>query len=435
MTDLLILLSNTTAAGLRGAVGLLLISRLLSAKNPGIKAMAAAWAGPAAAALILPVFNLPDFFPVALESLFAAVCTVYFQKTAPRISLFIGVFYEIAAAFWQFLTAAWLGVLSRSPVFPEQRGTVGQLSMWLIHGLLILLAWYLFRHREITEKEAFSIVSAISLAGFLGIITLSEQTILKIADDTLDMWTLLSAILMMSVLVFKINRQYETEKELSRLKAQQAELMERNYVALNNAYAVNAKLFHDFHNHIGVLRQLLSHDKPEDAMTYLDALQEPVREMTDTVWTGDETADYLINSKAAAAADHGITFRTQAEFPRHTNIRSADLCAILGNLLDNALDAAKQVPEPEQRLIRLTIRRINQMLIIKVENSFSSPPAMENGSLVTTKKDQGLHGWGLKSARTAAEKYDGTIRTSHSEQIFRAVATLSYQGIAVKIVS
>ena len=170
-------------------------------------------------------------------------------------------------------------------------------------------------------------------------------------------------------------------------------------------------------------------------MTYLDALQEPVREMTDTVWTGDETADYLINSKAAAAADHGITFRTQAEFPRHTNIRSADLCAILGNLLDNALDAAKQVPEPEQRLIRLTIRRINQMLIIKVENSFSSPPAMENGSLVTTKKDQGLHGWGLKSARTAAEKYDGTIRTSHSEQIFRAVATLSYQGIAVKIVS
>ena len=67
MTDLLILLSNTTAAGLRGAVGLLLISRLLSAKNPGIKAMAAAWAGPAAAALILPVFNLPDFFPVAQD--------------------------------------------------------------------------------------------------------------------------------------------------------------------------------------------------------------------------------------------------------------------------------------------------------------------------------------------------------------------------------
>ena len=61
------------------------------------------------------------------------------------------------------------------------------------------------------------------------------------------------------------------------------------------------------------------------------------------------------------AAEAGVSFTAQVEFPRHINIESADMCAILGNLLDNALEAARQVAQKEQRSIELTIRRINQM--------------------------------------------------------------------------
>ena len=157
-----------------------------------------------------------------------------------------------------------------------------------------------------------------------------------------------------------------------------------------------------------------------------------MREMADTVWTNDETVDYLINSKAAAAKERGIQFQVLVEFPRHTNLRSADLCAILGNLLDNALEAARQIPEENERFIRLTIRRINQMLIVKVENSFTAPPVIADGEIKTTKKENGLHGWGLKSARAAAEKYDGMLQTSYVGNTFRAVATLSFQGMAMK---
>ena len=114
---------------------------------------------------------------------------------------------------------------------------------------------------------------------------------------------------------------------------------------------------------------------------------------------------------------------------RRTNIRSVDLCAILGNLLDNAIEAAWQVPDRLGRTVTLTIRRIHQMLVIKVENAFAAAPIQENGGLKTTKTGGGLHGWGLKSARTAAEKYDGTVQTSVSGEVFRAAATLSCQGI------
>lgn len=245
------------------------------------------------------------------------------------------------------------------------------------------------------------------------------------------MWTILAVVLMMSILLFNMNRQYEVEKELAKLKSEQAALLERDYTALNQAYAVNAKLFHDFHNHIGVLRQLLSHQKTAEAIQYLDELQTPVQEITDTIWTGDETLDYLINSKAQAAQAGGIIYQVQVEFPRHTNLQSADLCAVLGNLLDNALEAVQQIPEKEERFIHLTIRRIHQMLVIKVENSCQAAPAENDGTLKTSKEENGLHGWGLKSAQTAAQKYEGTVQTFYKDGIFRAVATLSFQGISI----
>ena len=92
---------------------------------------------------------------------------------------------------------------------------------------------------------------------------------------------------MMSVLVFNISCQYEVEKELAKLKSEQAELLERDYTTFNQAYGVNAKLFHDFHNHIGVLRQFLTHEKYGEAVRYLNELQAPVQNLTATVWTGD----------------------------------------------------------------------------------------------------------------------------------------------------
>ncbi len=428
MTDWFILLSDFLAGGVRSVAGLFLISRLLSAKKPDKKSMAAVLAGATAVSVIFSVTGLPDFYRLILETVLIIACASYFQETDKRMSLFVGIYYEIAVSFWQFLFAAWFGVIFRSPAFLDYETGNGQIAVWTVHLLLTVLVWYLFRP-NISGKGAFRFVSVIAAAGILAVAVLSGQTVLVIAEDTLYMWTIQAVVLMMSVLVFNMNRQYEVEKELAKLKSEQAKLLERDYTTLNNAYAINAKLFHDFHNHIGVLRQLLIHGRTDEAVQYLDELQTPVQEMTDTVWTGDETADYLINSKAVTAGENGIEYQVQAEFPRHTNLKSADLCAILGNLLDNALEAAKQIPAPEQKFIRLTIRRINQMLVIKVENSFYTPPVKQDGMLKTSKAGNGLHGWGLKSAQTAAEKYDGMVQTSYVGNTFRTVATLSYQGI------
>lgn len=427
-----VLLSHILSGGLRIIVCQFLIFRLLSAEKPDKRIAFTGLAGALVIAVLLFLTDFPDFSRMALEAVWIAVCAGRLQKADFRMGLFVGIFYEIAVFFWQFLFMAGMGVLFHSSAFLDYESWNGQAVVWLLHILLVILAVYLSRNQDIAGKDAFRSASVIAVTGFIAVITLSEQTALVFPDDTLTMWTILSIVLLMSILIFNMNRQYEVEKELARLKSEQAELFERDYTALNNAYAVNAKLFHDFHNHIGALRQLLSHEKYVEAVQYLDELKAPVQEMADTVWTRDETVDYLINSKTAAASASGIQLQVQVEFPRRSNIRSADLCAILGNLLDNALEAARQVPEPEQRFVRLAIRRINQMLVIKVENSFFVPPVKENKMLKTTKTENGLHGWGLKSAQTAAEKYDGMIQTTHTGSTFRAVATLSYHGVTIE---
>ena len=426
MLNILIICSNIAAASVRGIVCLFFLSRLLSARKPEKKSIVTASIGIAVISVILPMIGLPDFYRMGLETILLAICASQFQNADTRMGLFVIIFYELGISFWQFLFAAWLGVFFHSTLFLNVQTGNGQVAVWLLHLLLIVLTWYLIKHPNTTERENFRLASVIAVAGFVAVISLSEQKTLTIADDTLDMWTILSVVLMMSVLIFNINRQYEVEKELARLKSEQAELLERDYTTLNHAYAINAKLFHDFHNHIGVLRQLLSHKKSAEAMQYLDELQLPVQAMTDTIWTGDETVDYLINSKAVTAEEHDIKYQVQVEFPRHTNLRSADLCAILGNLLDNALEATKQQHASEERFIRLTIRRIHQMIVIKVENSFSTAPIETNGTLKTAKDESGLHGWGLKSAQTAAEKYDGMLQTSYTDHTFTAIVTLSF---------
>lgn len=427
----LMLLSDMLAGALRVSVCLVLISRLLSADKPEWRSIIVGAAGAFVIAPAVFLAGLPDYYRMALEAVWIAVCARRSRKTNARMGLFISIYYEIAVAFWTFLCMAGMGLLFRAPAFPEKGTVYGQSTVWLMHIALLSGMVYLLKNQDIAKKGVFRFAAAFSAAGLIAVVTLSEQKVLAISEDSLSTWTILSVVLMMAVMVLNMSLQYENEKELARLKSEQAELLERDYTTLNNAYAVNARLFHDFHNHIGALRQLLSHEKYADAVRYLDELQAPVRELADTVWTGDETADYLINSKTAAAAEYGVLLQAQVEYPRHTNIRSADLCAILGNLLDNALEAAKQAEKPEQRMIWLTIRRINQMLVIKVENGFATAPVSENGELKTTKTDGGLHGWGLKSARTAAEKYDGMIQTSCEGNMFRAVATLSFHGVEV----
>lgn len=373
----------------------------------------------------ITAFKISQFYVVGIEIVIIGTLLYYLYREEIRMSLFLIFFYEVGVALWEFLISAGIGILLKSDSFVKNGTTEHNASVWLVRVLMIAALVLIVNKKNMKKQEIPRFISAISFIGMFGVIALSEQSIIALRDDELTMWIIFSLLLSVAILFFNVNRQYEMEKEIVKLKSEQAELVERDYQSLNKTYSANAKLYHDIHNHIEVLHRYLQQGKTADAVRYLEDLRTPVSEITQTVWTGDEAIDYLINSKIAFAEKQGVKTKVNIEYPKHTNIRSVDLTAVLGNLLDNAMEAAVTAPD-ELRFIEITIRRVNYMLIIKVENGFGGNIIMENDTLQTSKTDKDLHGWGLKSAYAAVNRYDGTIEITCNNHIFQAIATLSF---------
>ena len=378
---------------------------------------------------VLSCFPIQQFYLVGVEIIVLMLISYYLFAAQLRMCLFLTFFYEITIALWEFIISAGLGIAFRSDRFLNTKSLGFIMAVWIVRFLMlgIIIA---VKAQKSEKKRASRIINVIGVTGFLGIVLLSGQNTNDIGDDQLTTWLIFSVLILMAIMVFSLDRQYEMEKTIAQFEKEKNALLERDYQTLNNTYAANAKLYHDFHNHLETLHRYLADGNSEEALHYIDDIRSPLQTITQTVWTGDKAIDYLINSKITIAETDHIQVKANIEFPRHTNIRSADLVAILGNLIDNALEAAVNA-EDNLRFINLTIRRINDMLIVKVENGCKNAPKQAGGKFLTTKDDQSFHGWGLKSVQSAAERYDGTVVTEYENNIFKVVVTLSYEAVKI----
>lgn len=378
----------------------------------------------------LQAAGFPTLVALGTELLVIAAVTWYYMRDKLNLCLFLVFFYEVGVGLWDFLLGAGLGILFRSGNFINPTSMEYWVGIYLVR-LLMAGAAIVLAKQGCQSAGNFRALSILVILGMFGAVTLSEQTILPLSEDQVGTWIILSMILLFAVLFYRVNQQREMEAEIANLKQEQAEILERNYQTLRCTYESNAKLYHDLHNHIEAIYQCLIQGDMQEAVRYCEDLRNPVREISQTVWTGDKALDYLISSKMALAEQEQIKTKVNIEYPHNTNIRSVDLITILGNLLDNALEAAETAPM-DLRFLSLTIRRINAMLIIKVENGYGNEPTENEGELETSKDDKASHGWGLKSVQTAADRYDGTITTDYKDGVFQSVVTLSFHPVKIE---
>lgn len=428
MTDGVQAISYFLTNELRLFLGLYLAAKLTDLPL-GRKALLLAGAGGCLAA-VLSAVSFPASGVMAVEGLVITAIAGYYLREKISLCLFFAIFYEIGVGLWDFLFQAGLGLLLQSEDFVDPKAPEYLAGIWLVRLVMLGMALFLAKRQDTPSLPA-GLASAVGVLGLFGAVTLSEQTILPISDDQAGTWVILSMVLLFSLLFYRLNRQREMELEIARLKQEQSEILERDYQGLRRTYESNAKLYHDLHNHIEAIYQCLIQGNMQEAVRYCEDLRTPMREISQRVWTGDKALDCLISSKMAVAEQGQIKTKVNIEYPHNTNIRSVDLTTILGNLLDNALEAADTAPE-ELRFLNLTIRRINTMLIIKVENGYGHAPAEKGGKLTTSKSDKDSHGWGLKSVQTAADRYDGVITTDYKDGVFQSVVTLSFQPVKMK---
>ena len=136
---------------------------------------------------------------------------------------------------------------------------------------------------------------------------------------------------------------------------------------VNNIYQIMRGWRHDYHNHLQNLKAQLRMNQTEEAKNYLNALEQDLEDVYELVDSGNLNVDAILNSKLSMAIKKEIALDYKATVPSQLTVADLDLCVILGNLIDNAMEACEALTS--DRFIRLYIGVFKQQLYISVANA------------------------------------------------------------------
>ncbi|MDY4145183.1 MAG: GHKL domain-containing protein [Bacilli bacterium] len=196
----------------------------------------------------------------------------------------------------------------------------------------------------------------------------------------------------------------------------QRDLIDTHYQEIETMYTKMRGWRHNYRNHIQVMKALAEKGDIETIKDYLNKLDEDLTTIDLVVKTGNTMADAILNSKISLAKSKGIKVKVDAHIPIKLKMSELDLCVILGNLFDNAIEANLPLPEDE-RLIRVYMDMKNTQLYISFTNFTASGKLAKEANLFKTTKGDG-HGFGLVSIDSIIEKLDGYISRNSEDGAF-----------------
>ena len=301
-----------------------------------------------------------------------------------------------------------------------------------------IVLYLIFRkrlHRLSTLKNRWLVSLLIDSAFAYGVTQYLMNAILSHDVYTMRQASIVSfLVLLLFFLVFSLlllTISSRDQERAQRLVLQQTDrLMEKNYQTLHQDLQENAKRLHDFHHHLqailGLAEQAGDQKTEEYVQSLLDVSYRDVRMCS----CGNDIIDAVINCSAAEAARSHIDFQYNVELSSSlSQISPIDLCAVLGNQVENALDACRKIPDSQRRFIQVSIRQNKSFVVIQVINSAYRNPFTADGRLVTNKEDSEFHGLGLKSIQDTVDKYNGYLTNSYENHQFQSEALLCFSTI------
>lgn len=199
-----------------------------------------------------------------------------------------------------------------------------------------------------------------------------------------------------------------------RIERFQSELIEKQVREIQNMYRQVRGWRHDYRNHINNMKIQLSQENYDGLSDYLNELADDLDTVDTVIKTGNVMADAILNSKLNVAEKMNVQLNVKANVPETLPMSDVELCSVLGNMLDNAVEACGTLPEKE-RFMRVYIGKLKGQLYLSVQNS-AGKVRKEKGSYLSTK--EGEHGYGLFRIDRVAKKYGGYVNRQNEEGIF-----------------
>lgn len=201
-----------------------------------------------------------------------------------------------------------------------------------------------------------------------------------------------------------------------RIAAYQRELIETHYREVENMYRQIRGWRHDYRNHIQMMKVLAANGDMDALKAYLDELDTDLNTVDTVVKTGNPMADAILNSKISLARSRNIPTLVDAHIPVKLKMSELDLCCIIGNLFDNAMEASMALPE-EKRMIRVYMDMKGTQLYISFTNFTAAKKLSEVGKGFRTSKGEG-HGFGLVRIDDIVSRYDGYLSRNSEDGAF-----------------
>lgn len=197
-----------------------------------------------------------------------------------------------------------------------------------------------------------------------------------------------------------------------KVAAFEKEIIRKYYEEVENMYAKMRGWKHDYRHHIQAMKVHAANGEYGEIDKYLDQLDDDLTNVETVIRTGNRMTDAILNSKLSIAAEKQIQVKAEAKIPVSLSVTELDLCIVIGNLLDNAMEACMELPQ-ERRLIRVYMEIKGHFLYLSVMNT----TAVKKKSSFHTSKGSG-HGFGLLRVDEIVKKYGGYIKRASEDEAF-----------------
>jgi hypothetical protein len=270
------------------------------------------------------------------------------------------------------------------------------------------IADYRLTNREFLHTMVVALPLAFSYYGM----TLFSIYVNDFPLVVLVVWSVMSLGVMLDLVIGR-----KQQQELIELRVMEQRLQDqyqRHLVKVESSELIMQKC-HDLQKYLRLFEETSNRGYLKE---YQAELKETIAAYDSVYETGNATLDSVLSEASRKCQGDQITLICMADGNLVHFIQPADICSIFGNALDNAIESARALSDPEKKIIHLKIIQEKYMVLIRVENYYDHEVDWQDGELVTSKADKANHGYGLKSIRYAVEKYDGNVRVATEEGKF-----------------
>lgn len=279
--------------------------------------------------------------------------------------------------------------------------------------LEIICEHFVKKNMQISFSDTIRFLSIPMCSIAMNAIVMTQQIENKVLIVTLGIGTLLINII---VLYYYNQIQMQYEKEYHReLLERQVEEYEEQLLQTEEIYREMRAIKHEIKHFTGNIEALIKLEKKEDIQEAFDEIRESISKYEMMYFSGNPVLDSILNYICKKAEKQRTHIETDIKIPSDLPLRAIDMNIILGNLLENAVEAVENIPE---KAVMLQMKYEKEMLFIRIKNSYDGIYYKKGNNYITRKNHKNNHGIGLENVKKIVEKYNGSMQIEPSETEF-----------------